>query len=317
MKPPKPDIQVRLVEWFDDHFYKVQVEVDGEPQVHWLRSVTSYLRASPKPYLAEWRGNVGNDEANKRFWEAGEKGTRIHNACCMYTEGGVVVYQPWGRPNYTEEEIKLVAERHNGKICILHDQDELWQVWKFRRWLEETGAVILEREFVVYSIDINCAGTIDYIIALAAGEYNINGATPLIIEQSGRYIVDLKSSKNIDDDYHLQTAAYQTLYEAMTGEPVEGRIIIHTNALKTKKGIEGLATHVRDANTLSSDWFSFLQVKGIYERKFSTSKPRIFDMPSLLSTILESEVSCQTQQSPSKAPSRQGKARKTPSSSIV
>lgn len=277
-------MEVKTVEWFDDRWYKIQTD----ESVIWLPSVTTVLFASPKPFLAQWRGEVGNDEANKRFWEATERGSRIHSACQMYDEGGAVVYQPWGRANYSEEEIKALTEKHEGKICILHDQDELLQVFKWRRWKEETGAVIIENEKIVYSIDLGSAGTLDRVVGLMAGEYAVNGSKPIVIKEPGKYVLDLKSSKTIDDDYWLQTAAYQKMYEENSGEKVDGRIIVHTNST-TKNGIEGLSTHLRNNDTLEDDFQAFLHIKATWQRKFSGMKPKVFDMPSVLSTVLEAE----------------------------
>jgi hypothetical protein len=285
-------IEVKMIEWFDDHFYRIQTDAG----VIFLPSVTTVLFASPKPFLAQWRGEVGNDEANKKFWDATEKGSRIHNACEIYDKDGVIVYQPWGRPNYSEEEIKALAEQHSGKVCILHDQDELWQVYKWRRWKEETGALVIETEMIVYSLETGVAGTLDRVVGLMPGEYYVNGAKPIVIENPGKYILDLKSSKQIDDDYYLQVSAYQKLYEAMTGNEIAGRIIVHTNST-TKKGIEGLSTHLRDNTTLQDDFEAFLHIKATWERKFSGMKPRVFDMPSVLSTVIEKgEEECHTQE---------------------
>jgi hypothetical protein len=284
-------IQVKTVEWFDSHWYKLQND-DG---VIWLPSVTTILSASPKPFLAQWRGEVGNDEANKRFYDATERGTRVHNATQIYDDGGAVVYQPWGRPNHSEEEIKALAEQHDGKICILHAQDELLQVYRWRRFIEETGAIIVENERIVHSLEIGSAGTLDRVIGLMPGEYAVNGAKPVVIENPGNYVLDIKSSKQIDDDYYLQTAAYQKMYEAETGAEIAGRIIAHTNAT-TKKGIEGFSAHFRGNDTIEDDFAAFLHIKATWERKFAGAKPTVFDMPSILSTILERGEECQEKQ---------------------
>lgn len=282
---------IKTVQWFDDHWYRLQ----KDDCVVWLPSVTTVLFASPKPNLAQWRGEVGNDEANERFWAAGERGTRIHNATQIYDEGGAVVYQPWKNPTYSDEELAELSEQHDGKLVILHNQDELLQVYRWRRWREETGATIVENETIVHSEEIGCAGTLDRVVGLMPGEYNIAGARPIVIEEPGEYVLDIKSSKKIDDDYYLQVAAYQKMYEEMTGKQLAGRLIVHTNAT-AKKGIEGLSTHIRNNESLEDDFQAFLHIKATWERKFAGMKPRVFDMPSVLSTIIEGGETCQEKQ---------------------
>ena len=55
----------KMIEWFDQHYYKIAED--------FFPSVTTILSASPKPHLAFWRGDVGNEEASRIMKEAGER----------------------------------------------------------------------------------------------------------------------------------------------------------------------------------------------------------------------------------------------------
>ena len=269
-------IEPRMIQWFDDHWYKIEV-LEEEPQ--YLPSVTTILGVSPKPFLARWRGDIGNREADNRLWEASEKGTRIHVACYTYCDDGVVIYNPFGYPNFSDEQILEFKRQHNEKVIILHNQDEMWQIWKFQKFLEVAGPVVCEKEMIVYSIEKEFAGTLDYVMGFIEGDYQISGKKPLSLE-TGKYVVDLKSGNVIDEAYHYQTAAYQYAYEKMTGEKAKGRLIVHTNA-KTKTGIEGLNVIYRGNDTYEEDLDTFWHLQAIW-RRTSARHPKIFEFPTLL-----------------------------------
>lgn len=44
-------------------------------------SVTTILGIIRRPYLERWRGNLGNEEADRVLAEAGDIGTRVHDGC--------------------------------------------------------------------------------------------------------------------------------------------------------------------------------------------------------------------------------------------
>jgi hypothetical protein len=50
-------------------------------------SVTTALSIIRKPFLEQWRGELGNEEADRIRDEAGELGTEVHDCCQAFDEG--------------------------------------------------------------------------------------------------------------------------------------------------------------------------------------------------------------------------------------
>lgn len=264
------------VDWFDDHFYLVQ----QEPEPLFIPSVTSKLSASPKPFLSRWRGDVGNREADLRMNDAAHKGSRIHNAWFVYNTGGWVIFNPYERPNYSNEDIQEMKLSCNG-LAILTAQEEMYAVHKLQKWVEAVSPKFIESEKIVYSLTTLNAGTMDNLLFIEQGEYNVNGSEPIRLDK-GYYVFDLKSGNAIDeDDAPAQVAIYAQMYSEMTGIEITGTLICHTNA-RTKKGIEGLATLHRNKEEMKSDLEYFYDVSKVWQKKLSHSKPKYFKFPSLI-----------------------------------
>lgn len=293
----KKETKVKMVEWFDDHFYKVEyeVEVDAdkrgidanvETKVAYIPSVTTKLGAVAKPFLAHWRGDIGNREADLRMMEGADRGSRIHHAYHVLKTGGVVIYQPFQRPNYTREEVDDIYDKHMGNIAVLKSQDEQYSIYKIKRLYEILKPTVIFSEHIVYSLELNDAGQVDDIWFLEKGEYKINGSEPLVIEESGLYINDLKTGKEIDDDAWMQTARYLKLAESMGLGEFKGTLVTHTQA-KTRKGIEGLAVYQRQRPQVEQDNADYEHVARIWDRKFGDKKPRCFEFPTLIKLNME------------------------------
>lgn len=280
----KTVIEVKMIEWFDDHFYKVKqvVETNGIPSevVDYFPSVTTKLNIIAKPFLAKWRGDVGNREADLRMFEASESGVRIHHAWYTLATKGVVVYQPWQHPNYTPEEIEALSSDNFGNLAVLQHQDEMYDIYKLKRWLDLVKPCMVASELIVYSVSNRDAGTADNVMDISEGEYAINGSKPLKIK-AGRYIVDLKTGNVVDDNAYLQTAAYAKCYEEMGLGEITGSIILHTGA-KTRSAIEGLSTLVRTKEEMEQDYQDYRLAAALWERKNGHMKPKVFEFPTLL-----------------------------------
>lgn len=264
-------------DWFDDHFYLINE--DGNEPV-FIPSVTSKLSVSPKPFLARWRGDVGNREADMRMNEAANKGKRIHNAWYVFNTGGWVVYNPYEKPNYSPEEIAEMKTVCNN-FALLTAQEEMYHIVKLQKWTKIVKPKFIESEKIVYSLQSMNAGTMDNCLFIEAGEYLINGKTPLKLP-TGNYVFDLKTGNAIDeDDAPAQAAIYAQMYSEMTGIEITGTLICHTNA-KTKLGIEGLATLYRNKQEMKEDLQYFYDVAKVWQKKMSKERPKYFQFPSLI-----------------------------------
>ncbi len=248
----------RMIEWFDQHYYKI-----GED---FFPSVTTILSASPKPHLAFWRADVGNDEANRIMKEAGERGSIIHNIFSAMLKGKQVAYRVYDDPN----------------VIAVNDQFIQLSLWKLVKFFKEVNPSVKLSEEIVFSTKHQFAGTMDLLFKVEGGAFMVNGAKPISIPP-GLYVADIKSGKNIDDEAYWQTAAYAKAYEEMTGTRIDGTLILHTQSLN-KGGIEGFGVKIRTGEELDQDFSNFLKVYEVWKIKPYPSKPRLItDLPTVLS----------------------------------
>ncbi len=255
---PFDSVPKKMIEWFDQHYYKIAED--------FFPSVTTILSASPKPYLAFWRGDVGNEEASRVMKEAGERGSIIHNAFSAMLRGKKAGYRVFDQPD----------------VIPVFDQFIQLSLWKLVRFMNEVKPSVKLSEEIVYSTRHQYAGTMDLLFEVKGGLFNINGAKPLPIPP-GLYVADIKSGKNIDDEAFWQTAAYAKAYEEMTGTKIDGTLILHTQSLN-KGGIEGFGVKIRTGEDLDQDFSNFLKIYEVWKIKPYPSKPRLItDLPNVLS----------------------------------
>ena len=261
--------EVKLIEWFDDHFYKVDDE--------YFPSVTTILGAEPKPFLSQWRGQVGNWEANRIMSDAADKGSRIHKAAEMLTNGFSIIF----------EKLPNTEESYKQKIWYLHEQQEHLEVYRIAQFFKIVNPKILSTEIIIYNEKEKFAGTVDLILEIEEGSYEINGSKPLKLEK-GVYIADYKTGKDIYPSHVRQLGAYKECYEVMTGDTVKGGLILHSNAPKTKQGIAGFKTMAIDKESLETSYEQFLKVKSVYDIA-PLYKPKIFNLPQILKLEIEND----------------------------
>lgn len=265
------------IDWFDEHYYKI-FNKDGTEE--FFPSVTTILQVSPKPFLNRWRGELGNDEADRLKNEGAERGSNIHFACDILKQGGAVILMQGLKARYSDAEIADIKKLHNGLVALVWDQFEYLQVYRYWQLLKELSPKKIESERTVFSLKHRFAGTLDEKYLLDSGSYNINGSKPVKIE-GGKYIADIKSSKTITDDNYNQLAAYWVADEEMNGEQIDGALLIHTNA-QTKSGIEGLSVKVISRPEMEEYFDQFLKLFEVWKIKPSPAHPKIFTMPNQL-----------------------------------
>lgn len=275
------EVKVKMVEWFNQHWYKVTVYTGpGQEETRMIPSVTTKLGVTDKPFLAQWRGDIGNREADMRLFEAQQRGSRIHFALNVLTTNGIVIYNPWQKPNYNDEDIVEISKQVSGNISVMKYQDEMLAVIKLQRWLEAVKPEILFSERTVYSLTHNDAGTADLGICIKGGAYDVNGSRKLTIPE-GNYIVDLKTGSMVSEEAHLQTAAYVKCAEEMKIADFVGTIILHTSS-KNKGGIEGLSTILRLREEVEQDYVKYRKYAELWQMKNADAAPRVFEFPSLV-----------------------------------
>ena len=273
-------IEVKLIQWFDSRFYQIQYEENEKQIKDYYASTTTKLGASPKLWLAEWRGDIGNREANLRMNEAADRGKRIHNGWYILHNGGIVIYDPIEYSIYTDEEIIKLKAENTDNYAIIRYQDEMWALYKLQAFFKAVQPQVLGYEQIVYSLKYKEAGTVDNIYKIKGGEYEVNGAKPLFLE-GGNYIIDVKSGKIVGKEAYMQMADYGEMWEEMGNEKLAGAIILHTES-KNKSGIVGLSAKVRTREEMKEDFISFRKVAAVWEDNNKNASPKIFDFPSML-----------------------------------
>ena len=278
----KQTIEVKQIDWFDDHFYKIRYLNEAKVEVEtYFPSITTKLGAISKPQLLRWYGDLGTVEAKRRTQEAGERGSRIHWAWYYFTTGGAVVYQPPKAPLYSTEEMAEIYKRFNNQVFVLQNQDEMFDFLKMQRFHEIIKPEEMQSEIKVFNVEHNEAGTADNIFILKEGEYEISGREKLKLE-AGLYIFDLKTGRSINEEHFMQVSAYLMCAESMGMGQFKGCLIGHTQA-QIRTGIEGFKTYFWNREKALFYYEGYRDIARVWERNFGTKKPVIRQLPALVS----------------------------------
>jgi hypothetical protein len=277
----KKTIEVKQIDWFDDHFYKIRYENEAKIEIEdYFASVTTKLGALAKPHLIRWYGDIGTREAQMKMREAGDRGSRIHNAWYHYTTGGAVVYQPERTPLYTRDELDEIYKRFNNAVYVIQNQDEMFNVMKLQQFHSIIKPREMKSETIVYNADHKEAGTADNIFEIDEGEYLISGAKPVKLP-GGQYIFDLKTGSTVGKEAFMQVSAYLVCAESMGAPKFAGALIGHTSAT-TRSGIEGFKIYFLSREEALSQYSDYRDIARVWERNFGTKKPVIRQIPGLI-----------------------------------
>jgi hypothetical protein len=277
------NVNIKLVEWFDQHFYKVCYKPidtegnEGEEIIEYIPSVTTKLGIIEKPFLATWRGDVGNREADLRMIEAQDRGSRIHAAWEVYTQGGAVIFNDYKRPVYTQQEV-VDIENKFGQVYVLRNQGEMYEMTKLQKFLEMLKPITTISETTIYDLENKDAGTADNLFNVAEGDY-LFGTKPIHLIP-GWYVSDLKTGKS-QGQVKKQMAAYARIVKSMgIIEPV-GCLSIWTGA-KNKGGIAGLSVDVMFEEDIAYEYAGYRLTADLWQRESGNLKPKVFDLPSII-----------------------------------
>lgn len=251
------DLQERI-EWFDDRFYKVN---NALGVTEFYPSVTTVLGIINKPFLLKWYGDVGTEIAQHRSKLAKEKGSLIHDGVYRLLTDGYVSSE-----NYTQEDY--------------------YQLWNFLKCYESLNPKVLHNEVIVYSHETLSAGTLDLLVEIKAGTYDI-GYSETKKLRGGNYLLDVKTG-NMDLAYHYQTAAYSKMaIERGLVDDITGTGILLTKA-DTKKGWKLI---LRDKEEVEQDYQCFLSALNLFNAK-GGEKPKIFEMPKelIINEIFQKQI---------------------------
>lgn len=223
----------------------------GLPTYEYLPSVTWISGYYPKGIAFwKWLANKGWDEAERLRVEAGDKGSKVHYATSDIDAGiSIDIKQPY--PNKETGELEELRP------------EEIEAIQSFIDWLDVTNPELLANEQVVFGDGY--AGTIDRI-------YRIGDQI---------WIVDLKTSQNIWEEFKLQISAYSHANVeygklGISDKEWQNRKLAILQVGYRRNRVKYKFTEVEDKFDL------FLMAKKIWENENPNAKPKEAIYPLIL-----------------------------------
>jgi hypothetical protein len=205
-------------------------------------SVTYVLGSYPKgKYFEDWLKKVGYS-AEYIVKKAGEEGTQVHEMIESYLNGDELNFLgPHGRPLY---------------------HPDVWQMFlRFVEWWEEYNPTLIEVEVHLFSDELKVAGTCDMVC-------EIDGEL---------WIIDFKTSNNLQSTYDLQAAVYGQMYEECYGKKADrfGILWLKSNKRKSASGkMQGKGWEMYESQrTQEENLDIFKTVKRLFDLENPTHKP--------------------------------------------
>ena len=206
-------------------------------------SVTYVLGYYPKgKHFENWLKQVGFS-ADYIVKKAAEEGTQVHELCEAYLNGEELNFlDDKGRPQYNPD---------------------VWQMFlRFVEFWEEYKPTLVETEVHLFSDKLKIAGTCDLVIEL-------NGE---------RWLLDLKTSNNMQTTYELQTAVYGQCYEECFGKKIDRYGILWLKSSKRKASagkMQGKGWEVVESSrTFEENIDIFKTVKRLFDLENPTHSPK-------------------------------------------
>lgn len=282
---------LNCISWFNEHWYEFNFDLLSKEErekfnlqdktgIDYLKSVTTILGSAPKEWIGQWRGQVGNWEANRVMEEAKSKGSRIHNAINASFNNVTVFYNDAKKPKYKMEEIEKLAE---GKpFLIIENQQEALEFYRFTQIFNLLKPQHVASEFNLYNLIDMYAGTGDLLWIMKAGE--IKNGRNIVTFENGYYLFDVKTGKEDEKNHPKQLAAYSEALKLTNNIDVKGAGIIYTNA-DTRTGIEGIKIVVYPADELKYHYKQFKHILAI-DKEYSNEKPKVIELPTIFKGML-------------------------------
>ena len=162
-------------------------------------SVTYVLSYYPKgKYFEDWLKKVGY-ASEHIVQKAAEEGTTVHEMVESYLNG---------------EELNFLSQSGYPQY-----NPDVWQMFlRFVEFWETFKPTLIETEVHIFSDILEVAGTCDLIIEL----------------DNKRWLLDIKTSNQIQSTYELQTAVYGQCYEECYGKKIDKYGILWLKSTKRK-----------------------------------------------------------------------------------
>ena len=166
-------------------------------------SITYILSYYPKgKYFEDWLKKVGYSSEHI-VKKAAEEGTQVHEMVEAYLLGEELNFlNQWSKPQY---------------------HPDVWKMFlRFVEWWEEYNPTLIETEVHLFSDELKVAGTCDLVCEI----------------NNELWVIDLKTSNNLQTTYELQTAVYAKCYEECFGKKVDRLGILWLKSSKIKMSKE-------------------------------------------------------------------------------
>jgi hypothetical protein len=205
-------------------------------------SVTYVLGYYPKgKFFENWLKQVGFS-ADYIVKKAAEEGTQVHELAEAYLNG---------------EELNFLDERGRPQY-----NPDVWQMFlRFVEFWETHKPTLIETEVHLFSDELKIAGTCD-----------------LIVEMNGElWLLDLKTSNQLQTVYELQTAVYGQCYEECFGKKIDryGILWLKSSKRGTKKDkMQGKGWEiVESTRSFEENIDIFKTVKRLFDLENPTHSP--------------------------------------------
>jgi len=206
-------------------------------------SVTYVLGYYPKgKFFEDWLKKVGYS-ADYIVKKAGEEGTQTHEMIEAYLNG---------------EELNFLDK--NGRP---QHHPDVWQMFlRFVEWWEEYNPTLIETEVHLFSDKLKVAGTCDMVC-------EIDGEL---------WIIDFKTSNNLQTTYDLQTAVYGQMYKECFGKEANRYGILWLKSSKRKNSkdkMQGKGWEMYESKRSQEENLDiFKTVKKLFDLENPTHSPK-------------------------------------------
>ena len=204
-------------------------------------SITYVLSCYPKgKFFQDWLKKVGYS-ADYIVRKAADEGTQVHEMCEDYLNGKELNFLENGIPMY---------------------DPNVWQMFlRFVDFWEEYNPTLLEAEVHLFSDELKVAGTCDLVCEI----------------DDELWIIDFKTSNNLQTTYDLQTAVYGKCYEECFDKKVNryGILWLKSSKRKPAKGkMQGKGWEMYESKRTQEDNLDiFNTVKKLFDLENPSHSP--------------------------------------------
>lgn len=220
--------------------------------------------------LLQWLKNKTAEESDKILKQAGERGSKVHEAIRQLTIGKSVQY---GLDHFKNDDGTYSPLTANEWDYLLS-----WVAWA-----EAFKPQVLKHETAVFNKKFGYAGTVDFLGTIQIPPYiklYVDGKSVSPNPGSYSVLLDWKTSGAVYDEYRLQTAAYAA---CMTKKPKQ-EFYTGVVRLGTKHKNGGFEIHLWSRKKTIEHFKQFLTSKATYHFINGNDwTPDIEEIPMLLS----------------------------------